>query len=123
LLIFFIVTLQIPPDEGSLQAAVPKAKGVGTKIAPEEDERTEFNDINIVLAFHPQREQVMILCDNQALYTFDQLFARLRARHQYNPEARVVIDCKDNVPYHALVSAVNSAQGAGYRAISFANIR
>lgn len=123
LLIFFIVTLQIPPDEGTLQAGVPKAQGVGTKTAPEEDPRTEFEDINVILRYNATQNLVLIACDNQQLHTFDMLFAKLQAKYKYNPKARVIIDCGDTVPYQGLVSALNAAQGAGYRNISFANIR
>lgn len=132
LLIFFIVTLRIPPDEGTLQAAVPKAKGIGKTKAPEEDPEKDFNDIRVMVRYSAQNEQMLVAVDNQQVYitknelgdyNFDSLYARLKSKYQYNSNARVVIDCGDQVPYIGLIGALNATQGAGFRKISFANIR
>jgi len=124
LLIFFIVTLQIPPDEGSLQAAVPKAKKESAQVtAPEEDPEKDFEDIKVMVRYKEITREFLISCDNQRQYTFEMLQGKLQAKYQYNPDARVIIDCGDQVPYYGMVKALNAAQGASFRKISFANIR
>lgn len=118
LLIFFIVTLQIPAEEAMIEAKLPKATAEGEE-AVEEEARMEFEDI--VLQLRISNGVVQRFINDQPMSGLVAMLSKLGTFGKLNPEGRVIIDCADDVPYKELVTAINASQIAGL-SISFANI-
>ncbi len=119
LLIFFIVTLQIPKEEALIETALPEKEEKQEGQEEEQERLAEFQDV--MLALRKERGGVQTYVNNQPVPSLKLLIARLQTFSELNPEGRVVIDCADDVPYEALVRAINAAQIAEL-GISFANL-
>ena len=118
LLIFFIVTLQIPREEGMIETNLPKAEGVGETQAPEEM-RAEFEDVRLTLRKTAGRVETCV--NDQPVSSLKLLIARLKSFSELYPEGRVIINCADEVPYQDLIRAINAAQIAELT-IAFSNL-
>ena len=120
LLIFFIVTLQIPEEEAMIETTLPEKETKDEAQKQQEREReAEFEDV--MLALRKEQGSVQTYVNNQPIPSLKLLINRLQTFRELNPEGRVVIDCADDVPYQALVRAINAAQIAELD-IAFANL-
>jgi len=113
LLIFFIVTLRIPREEGMIETELPRAKGTGEVSAVQEQRRQEFEDVLLHIARDPQSGRVRTYVSNQLMRTPEQLLGRLKLFHDLNEQGRVVVKCEDDVPYQHLVEAISLVRAAG----------
>jgi len=119
LLIFFIVTLQIPREEAMIETNLPRARGTGEAVA-EDEMKVEFEDV--LLSLRRANGLVEIYVNQQPIPGTYMLIAKLKTFSELNPQGRVIIDCADNVPYKGLIEAISAAQIAELD-ISFANLR
>lgn len=110
LLIFFIVTLQIPEQEAMIETELPQATGPGKSTAEEEQEREEFEDILLTLRKDPSTGKVKTFVSGQWMTTPGRLARRLTMFRNINENGRVVVRCQDKVPYKDLVMAISVVQ-------------
>jgi biopolymer transport protein ExbD len=110
LLIFFIVTLQIPKQEAMIETELPQASGPSPNEAVDEEPPEEFEDILLTLQKDPNTGQVKTYVSGQWMMTPGQLASRLTMFRNINDSGRVVIRCQDEVPYKELVMAISIVQ-------------
>lgn len=111
LLIFFIVTLQIPKQEAMIETDLPQAKGPSrTESVDDEPPEQEFEDILLDLQKDATTGEVKTFVSGQRMMTPGQLASRLRMFQNINESGRVVIRCQDEVPYKDLVMAISIVQ-------------
>ncbi|MBS3762931.1 MAG: biopolymer transporter ExbD [Planctomycetes bacterium] len=113
LLIFFLINLEIPEEEGIIETNLPKAVGTG-KIATEEKEkeREEFEDITLRLAWNPTTEEVKRFVNRQPMLSDEMLLGTLKNLKEVYAKGRVVVQCQDEVPYASLVQTISLVQEA-----------
>ena len=121
LLIFFIVTLDIPKQEGMIDTELPKATGTGkTTTDEEQEERQEFEDIMLTIT-QDASGKVKTHVQGQWMMNYSQLRGKLRMYSRLKDDARVVVRCANDVPYKHLVKAISIVQMAGLP-LAFANV-
>ena len=120
LLIFFIVTLNIPREEAMIETELPKGKESGETVAPDLL-AAEFDDIRVILDVD-EFGQVSKYLNDQRMLTAGQMLGRLKAFRELNEQGRVVISCHDDVPYENLVEVISVAHISGL-SIAFADLR
>ena len=117
LLIFFIVTMQFPEDEGTLPAYLPKeVKGIASKMKPKEKKK-DIEDITISLKMVGESPEIAV--GNSILPNFRQLSYKLKLLHKQFPEHRIVLDGAPNVKFDFIVRALNACIEAEYLNVSF----
>lgn len=109
LLIFFIVTMQIPEPEVMIETELPRAEGVGESEAEEED-REDFEDLRLHLVWNETADRAEITFNNQSIPGQDQLRSRLEMAHRLHPDGRVIIMSDDDVPYDDLIQTISTVQ-------------
>ena len=120
LLIFFIVTLQYPREEGMIETRLPSAESVGEVTTP--DERPEeFEDIILRITKGPAGNVRKYVQGTHMLNDMV-LLGRLEALRTLHENGRVVIQCQDDVPYEELVNAISLVQIARLK-IAFADLK
>jgi biopolymer transport protein ExbD len=110
LLIFFIVTLQIPPQEALIETELPQATGPGQATAEDEQEREEFEDILLTIRKDANTGRTKTFVSGQWMTTPGRLARRLMMFRNINENGRVVIRCGDDVAYKELVMAISVVQ-------------
>jgi biopolymer transport protein ExbD len=122
LLIFFIVTLNIPKEEAMIETELPRARGAGEVTGQEPQTREEFEDILLSIVKEPVTGQARIYVNNQWMMNSRQLLGRLEMFRNLNEKGRVVVQCGDNVPYKDLIEAISIVQIAELP-MAFANLK
>ena len=122
LLIFFIVTLNIPKEEAMIETELPRARGGGEVTGTEPQVREEFEDILLSIVKEPVTGQARIYVNNQWMMNSRQLLGRLEMFRNLNEKGRVVVQCGDNVPYKDLIEAISIVQIAELP-MAFANLK
>jgi biopolymer transport protein ExbD len=112
LLIFFMVTLRIPPTEAIIETALPKAKGPGEVSNDVIKDEEEFEDIRLIIA-KDQTGTVQRFVNQMMVRSDRQLKSQLVTMKGIHAKGRVVVVCGDDVPYQHLVRAISLVQEAG----------
>ncbi len=113
LLIFFIVTLQIPQPEVMIETELPRADEEGEHTAEEELDREEFMDLRLRLAWNATTNRSEIRLNEEPVRGWRQLEGRLTMAHRLHPDGRIIVACDDEVPYDDLIQAISSIQASG----------
>jgi len=113
LLIFFIVTLQIPKPEAMIETELPKAKGPGqVKVEDVPPPEEDFEDIRLIV-YKDKTGTVQRYVNEMMVRTDGQLFSQLKQMKEIYENGRVVVVCADDVPYKHLILAISIVQNAG----------
>ncbi len=110
LLIFFIVTLQIPEPEVMIETELPAAQDEGEHTAMEDMDIHEFRDLQLRLLWNETAARTEIRLNNEPVPGQRQLEGRLRLAHRLHPDGRIVIACDDDVPYNDLIQTIATIQ-------------
>ena len=108
LLIFFMVTLTILPDEQMSEIDVVKsAPNPAVEKGPTTPGGIDFDDIQLSLSV--EAGKVVRRLDSVLMPSDDCMRDRLKLLKTYNNRARMCIRCGEDVPYVYLVRAINVA--------------
>ena len=109
LLIFFIVTLQIPEPEVMIETDLPRAEGVGDHEAVDED-RLEFDDLRLHIRWNETAGRSELRLNDNPIPGQTHLLSRLRMAHRMYEDGRIIIICDDDVPYDDLIQTISTIQ-------------
>ncbi len=110
LLIFFIVTLQIPEPEVMIETDLPRAEGTGDHEAETDEDVEEFEDLRLQLVWNETAERTEIRLNEQRIPGQSHLLGRLRMAHRMYPDGRVIIIADDDVSYDDLIQTISTVQ-------------
>ncbi len=119
LLIFFVLTASVSPEEGNIPGTLPRAAGV----AAEED--VPLRPIRIsIYPVGSKREAAQFTLEGEgtSLETPSELYGRLLARRDAlgTDEIPIIIDPRGNVRWKFALEAYNQAIRARYKNVGFA---
>lgn len=120
LLIFFIITLQIPKEEAFIETNLPRAPEAGQNKAEELD-RMEFQDVLVTLVIDSRTGAVRKYINDERMLTAGQMLGKLKSFQSLNEKGRVIISCGLDVPYSDLIEVISVAQ-ISKLSIAFANL-
>lgn len=109
LLIFFIVTLQIPEPEVMIETELPRADDVGLTEAERELE-DEFEDLQLRILWNETAGRSEIRFNERPVPGQTQLLGLLRIAQRMHPTGRVIVMCDDDVPYDDLIQTISTVQ-------------
>ncbi len=113
LIIFFVVNLKFPQEEGALSANLPKAgKAVAGAQAPKIDK--------VVIGIDYPGNQVRVIVNNQPVGGLSALGTKLFLLQRQIPDAEVTLDVKPDVPYDYVVQAFNLCAKNKFTKVAFA---
>lgn len=113
LVIFFVVNLRFPQEEGSLSANLPKAgRAVAGANVPKIDK--------VVIGIDYPNRQVRVIVNNQPVGGMTQLATKLFLLQRQIPDAEVTLDVKPDVPYRYVVEAFNLCARNKFTKVAFA---
>ena len=113
LLIFFLVTLSIPREEGAIETTLARAPSeLDGRVPPEvEDKQKELPDVLLHIS-RTAAGRVRKELNMQPVLNDGMLLERLTALREASPDGCVVIHCNADVPYAEMVNAIGIVQMA-----------
>ena len=113
LLVFFLVTLQIPRSEGMIEA---KLRPVSPDVVQKTTRGTSamFDDITLRISRSVSGRIVRTL-DGLPVRDDHMLLSHLHELRSLHPDGRVVVWCGGDVPYGAVVDSISIVKTAGLK--------
>mgnify|MGYP006293725151 CR=1 FL=1 len=123
LLIFFIVTLEVPRPERVIPGRLESPQSSSDEVDPDPPApapRVEFEDIWLSIRRDPESGSVETYVQRQRILNHAHLRGKLRRYRRLHEDSRVVVDCEEDVPYRHFVKTISFVRQSGLR-MAFSN--